>query len=174
MSEVGDIQLIEPSNRQEIDRWVAKYPSDQKQSAVLTALRLVQIQNKGSLTDELMNAVAAYLDMPAIAVYEVATFYSFYQLNPVGKHMINVCSNLPCFLRGADDIIAHLEKRLNIKAGETTKDGRYTLIKEVECLAACGNAPMMQIDNREYHEDLTPEKIDAILAEIDRGDNNNG
>ncbi len=174
MNEVGDIQLIEPKNRQEIDRWLTKYPSDQKQSAVLTALRLVQIQNKGHLTDELMNAVAAYLGMSAISVYEVATFYSFYQLKPVGTHMINLCSNISCYLRGADDILAYLEKRLNVKAGETTADGRYTLIKEVECLAACANAPMMQIDGREYHEDLTPEKVDAILQEIDSKDKANG
>jgi NADH-quinone oxidoreductase subunit E len=156
--------LLSEAVRAEIDQWIAKYPSDQKQSAVMAALRIVQDDNGGWLTNELMDAVAEYLDMPPIAVYEVATFYSMYELKPVGKHKICVCTNISCMLRGSDEVVAHLRKKLGIGLGETTPDKKYTL-KEVECLGACANAPMFQI-GREYHEDLTPEKIDKILAEL--------
>jgi NADH-quinone oxidoreductase subunit E len=150
----------------EIDRWLTKYPADRKRSAVLIALRLVQEQNGGWLTTELMDAVAEYLQLAKIAVYEVASFYSMYEHKPVGKYKIAVCNSLPCMLRGSENIIHHLEKRLCIKEGETTPDGRYTL-KEAECLAACVNAPMLQINFRDIHEDLTVEKVDAMLADID-------
>jgi NADH-quinone oxidoreductase subunit E len=156
--------LISAAGRTEIDRWLTKYPANQKQSAVMAALRIVQEENGGWLTRERMDAVAAYLNMPPIAVYEVATFYSMYEHKPVGKHKICVCTNVSCLLRGCEEIVAHLENKLGIKMGETTPDGKFTL-KEVECLAACGNAPMFQIGN-DYHEDLTPEKIDAILANL--------
>ncbi|MDM8560820.1 NADH-quinone oxidoreductase subunit NuoE [Candidatus Parabeggiatoa sp. HSG14] len=148
-----------------IDHWLTKYPSNQKQSAVMGALMVVQEANGGWLTTELMDAVADYLEMPPIAVYEVATFYSMYELKPVGKHKLCVCTNVSCMLRGSEDIVAHLEKELGIKFGETTSDKKFTL-KEVECLGACGGAPMMQI-GREYHENLTPEKMDEILAKLD-------
>jgi NADH-quinone oxidoreductase subunit E len=148
-----------------IDRWVAKYPADRKSSAVMGALRVVQEHNGGWLTQPLMDEVAAYLDMEPISVYEVATFYSMYELKPVGKHKICVCTNVSCMLCGSDGIVAHLRKKLGIGFGETTSDGRFTL-KEVECLAACGNAPMMQIGHT-YYEDLTPEKVDQILAALD-------
>ncbi|MEW6648450.1 MAG: NADH-quinone oxidoreductase subunit NuoE [Pseudomonadota bacterium] len=157
----ANIELLTPASRAEIDTWVAKYPSERRQSAVMAALRIAQDQNGGWLTNELMDAVAAYLGMAPIAVYEVATFYSMYQLEPVGRHRINVCTNISCLLRGSDEVVAHLQKRLGVKLGETTADGRFTL-KEVECLGACVNAPVAQIA-RQYYEQLTPELIDRII-----------
>lgn len=157
--------LLSAESRAEIDTWVAKYPEDQKQSACMAALRIVQDANGGYLTESLMDAVADYLEMPRISVYEVATFYSMYELKPVGKHKICVCTNISCMLCGSDDVVAHLKKRLGIGLGETTEDGRITL-KEVECLGACVGAPMLQIGEH-YHENLTPEKIDAILDQLD-------
>lgn len=156
--------LLSAAVRAGIDRWVAKYPSDQKQSAVMAALRLVQ-EEQGSLDTELMDAVAEYLDMEPISVYEVATFYSMYDLKPVGRHKIMVCTNISCMLCGSAEIMDYLEKKLAVKRGETTADGKFTL-KEVECLAACAGAPMFQID-KTYYENLTPEKIDAILAGLE-------
>lgn len=150
--------------RAEIDGWIAKYPAEHRQSAVMAALRIVQDANGGSLTPEWMDAVAAYLGMEPIAVYEVATFYSMYELKPVGKHKLCVCTNVSCMLRGSEEIVEHLEKKLGAKLGETTADGRVTL-KEVECLGACVNAPMMQVGH-EYHEHLTPEKVDQILKDL--------
>jgi len=151
--------------RTEIDAWIAKYPPEQKQSAVMGALSIVQEANGGYLTTELMDAVAEYLEMAPIAVYEVATFYSMYELKPVGKHKICVCTNVSCMLCGSDDIVAHLKQKLNIGFGETTADNKFTL-KEVECLGACGGAPMMQI-GKTYYENLSSEKIDEILAKLD-------
>ncbi len=161
MPKQGDIELLTPESRAEIDQWVAKYPADQKQSAVMAALRVAQDQNGGYLTTELMDAIAAYLDMAPVAVYEVATFYSMYELEAVGRHKLCVCTNISCLLRGSDEVVAHLEKRLGIKLGETTPDGKFTL-KEVECLGACVNAPVLQL-GRAYHEKLTPETLDALL-----------
>lgn len=155
------IELLSPASRAEIDQWVAKYPAERKQSAVMAALRIAQDQNGGWLTTELMDAVAHYLEMDAIAVYEVATFYSMYELEPVGRHKICVCTNISCMLCGSDEVVNHLQQRLGIKLGETSEDGRFTL-KEVECLGACVNAPVVQIA-REYHERLTPALIDNIL-----------
>lgn len=150
--------------RTHIDGWLQKYPPEQKQSAVIAALTFVQQENGGWLTTELMDGVAAYLGMPKIAVYEVATFYSMFELKPVGKHKISVCTNISCMLRGSEKIVAYIEQKLGIKMGETTPDGHFTL-KSVECLAACGGAPMLQV-GRDYHENLTPEKIDALLASL--------
>jgi NADH-quinone oxidoreductase subunit E len=150
--------------KQQIDHWVAKYPADQKQSAVIPALHIVQEQLGGYLTSALMAAVADYLEMPRVAVYEVASFYSMYEHKPVGKHKINVCTNVSCMLKGSDKIVEHLQNRLNIKMGQTTADGQFTL-KQVECMAACIGAPMFQID-KQYYENLTPEKIDQILSEL--------
>jgi NADH-quinone oxidoreductase subunit E len=149
----------------EIDQWVAKYPAEWKQSAVMAALRIVQDENGGWLTTALMNDIAAYLDMPPIAVYEVATFYSMYELKPVGRHKICVCTNVSCMINDSDRIVDYLEQRLGISLGETTEDGRFTL-KEVECLGACGGAPMFQI-GRQYYENLTPEVIDSILEGLE-------
>jgi NADH-quinone oxidoreductase subunit E len=151
---------------EEIDRWLRKYPPNQKQSAVLAALREVQHENGGYLTTELMDAVAAYLEMPPIAVYEVASFYSMLETKPVGRHSISVCTNISCMLRGADDIARHIEKRLGIKTGESTADGKYYLKEEEECLAACCGAPMMMVDHV-YHENLTNAKVDDILDKLD-------
>ena len=154
-------ELFSAAIRKEIDEWVAKYPQEWKQSAVMAALRIVQDANKGSLTTELMDKVAAYLDMPPIAVYEVATFYSMYELKPVGKHKICVCTNVSCMVNNVDGIVKHLEQKLGVGLGGTTADGRFTL-KEVECLGACGGAPMFQI-GKQYYENLTPEIVDSIL-----------
>lgn len=149
----------------EIDKWMKRYPPEQKRSAVLEALRLAQEQNGGWLTEALMDAVADYLSLAKISVYEVATFYSMYHLKPVGRHVINVCTNISCMLSGSDEVMEHFKKRLNIEVGETTTDGKFTL-KEEECLAACTNAPMCQI-GKKYYENLTPEKIDAIIDELE-------
>lgn len=155
-------ELLSQTVRDEIDLWLKKFPADQKRSALLRALMVTQEENGGWLTTELMDAVADYLGISKISVYEVATFYSMYHLEPVGKHKISVCMNISCALCGSRKIMDHLEKRLGVKAGGTSKDGLYTL-KPVECMAACRNAPMMQIDDREYYENLTPEKVDQIL-----------
>lgn len=152
--------------RAEIDHWLTRYPADQKQSAVLAALREVQHENGGYLTTELMDAVADYLDMPPIAVYEVASFYSMYELRPVGRHNIAVCTNISCMLRGGEALLAHIEKKLGIRLGESTPDGKFYLKKEEECLAACCGAPMMQVDHV-YYEHLTPEKVDQVLDSLE-------
>lgn len=163
--EESKLHLISENSLREIDRWISKYPADKKQSAVMSALRIVQDQNRGFLTEDLMDAVAEYLEMRPIAVYEVATFYSMYELEPVGKHKICICTNISCMLCGSDTVVGHLSKKLGIKLGETTVDGRFTL-KEVECLGACVNAPVIQIGDK-YYENLTPEKIDQVLDSLD-------
>lgn len=155
---------LSPGALAQIDKEIAKYPSEHKQSAVMAALRIAQ-EEHGWLPVPVMDHIAEYLGMRPIQVYEVATFYSMYDLNPVGRHKICVCTNISCMLRGSDDVVAHLERKLGIKMGETTTDGKFTL-KEVECLAACGGAPMFQIGKR-YYENLTPQKIDEILAGLE-------
>ncbi len=155
------IELLSDESRADIDRWIAKYPPERKRSAVMAGLRIAQEQNGGWLTDDLITAVAHYLDMEPISAFEVASFYSMYELKPVGKHKICVCTNISCMLCDSDKVVDHLQQRLGIKMGETTDDGRFTL-KEVECLGACVNAPMFAI-GRDYYENLTPEKIDKIL-----------
>ncbi len=152
--------------REEIDHWVSIFPADQKQSAVLGALRAVQHENGGYVTRDLMDAVAACLEMDPIAVYEVASFYSMIETEQVGRHCISVCTNISCMLRGADEIVEHLKARLGIDLGESTSDGKFLLKREEECLAACCGAPMMQV-NHVYHESLTPEKVDAILESLE-------
>lgn len=158
--------ILSDHARHEIDLWLAKYPADQRQSAVLAALREVQHDNNGYLTTELMDAVADYLGMPKIAVYEVASFYSMFESEPVGRHSISICTNISCMLCGADDIVAYTEKKLGIKTGETTPDGRIYLKQEEECLAACCGGPMMMVDHV-YHENLTEKMIDEILDGLD-------
>lgn len=158
--------LLSAHAREAIDRWLAKYPPDRKQSAVLAALREVQHENGGYLTVPLMAAVADYLQMPTIAVYEVASFYSMFELEPVGRHSISVCTNVSCMLQGADDIVRHLEHRLGVQMGESTSDGRFFLKREEECLAACCGAPMMMVDHV-YYENLTTETVDAILEKLE-------
>jgi NADH-quinone oxidoreductase subunit E len=151
--------------REEIDRWVAKFPPDRKRSAVISALHAAQHENHGFLTTELMDAVAAYLGLPPIQVYEVATFYSMFETKPVGRHHVSVCTNISCMLRGSQEVVDHVEKKLGIKTGESTPDGRIYLKREEECLAACTGAPMMMVDHV-YHENLTPASIDKILDEL--------
>jgi len=162
--QLGSPALLSQATRTQIDHWIQKYPDTHRQSAVIAALTIVQTENGGSLTASLMDAVAAYLGMPKIAVYEVATFYSMFELKPVGKHKICICTNISCMLCGSEEVVAHLEAKLGVKMGETTPDGKFTL-KSVECLAACGGAPAMQI-GPDYHEDLTPQKIDDILGTL--------
>lgn len=164
--EIEEKTELSVHTREVIDMWLAKFPVDQKQSAVLAALREAQHENNGYLTLPLMDAVAEYLEMPNIAVYEVATFYSMLEMKPVGRHSISVCTNISCMLRGADDIVEHIEKKCGIKAGESTEDGRIYLKQEEECLAACCGAPMMMVDHK-YYENLTPDKVDQILNELD-------
>jgi NADH-quinone oxidoreductase subunit E len=151
--------------RAEIDHWVAKFPPGRQRSAVISALRAAQEQNHGYLTAELMDAVAAHLRLPPIQVYEVASFYSMFETHPCGRHHVSVCTNISCMLRGGEEIAAHVERKLGIKLGESTPDGRIYLKREEECLAACTGAPMMMVDHH-YHEHLTPEKVDRILAEL--------
>ncbi len=158
--------VLTAHSRAEIDRWLARYPSDQRQSAVLAALREVQHENGGFLTRELMDGVADYIGMPAIAVYEVASFYSMFELQPVGLHSISVCTNISCMLCGGDEILSYIEDKLGIKLGQSTADGKFFLKKEEECLAACRGAPMMQVDHV-YYEDLTPEKVDEVLDKLE-------
>jgi NADH-quinone oxidoreductase subunit E len=151
--------------REEIDRWVAKFPPDRKRSAVISALHAVQHENSGFLTTALMDAVAEYLGLAPIQVYEVATFYSMFETKPVGRHHVSVCTNISCMLRGAEELVAQVEKKLGIKTGESTADGRIYLKREEECLAACNNAPMMMVDHV-YHENLTFESVEKILDEL--------
>ncbi len=158
--------LLSAHARAEIDHWLTRYPAERKQSAVLAALREVQHENGGYLTTELMDAVADYLDLPPIAVYEVASFYSMYELKPVGRHNIAVCTNISCLLRGSETVLGYIEKKLGIQLGESTPDGKFYLKKEEECLAACCGAPMMQVDHV-YYENLTPEKVDRILDSLE-------
>lgn len=145
----------------EIERWKARFPAAGRRSAVIGALHAVQHES-GYLTPALMDRVAEYLELPNVEVYQVANFYSMLQTVPVGRHEVSICTNISCMLRGADDIVAHVEKRLGIRLGESTPDGRIFLKKEEECLAACCGAPMMMVDHR-YHENLTPGKVDEIL-----------
>ncbi|MDE1887466.1 MAG: NADH-quinone oxidoreductase subunit NuoE [Gammaproteobacteria bacterium] len=148
--------------REATDEAIKKYPEGRLRSAVFVALREAQHENGGHLSVELMDAVAAYLKLQPIMVYEVASFYSNFETRPVGRHSIAVCTNISCMLRGADDIVAHIEKKLGVKTGESTADGRCYLKREEECLAACAGAPMMMVDHK-YYENLTPEKVDKIL-----------
>ena len=152
----------------EIDKWLTKYPPHGKQSALLPALLIAQEDHDNWLSNEIIEAVADYLGIPHIAAYEVASFYSMYNLKPVGKNTISVCTNISCMLSGSEKIERYLKQRLAIKFGETTADGKYT-IKEVECLAACAGAPACLI-NKTYHENVTPEKLDAILRQLEEVD----
>lgn len=153
--------ILSPEVCAEIDHWLTKFPAEQRRSALLPALLFTQEKHQGWLSNQLIEAVADYLEIPHIAAYEVATFYSMYNLQPVGRHKINVCTNISCQLSGCEEIVSHLKKRLKINFNETTPDGKFTL-KEVECLGACANAPMFNI-GRQYYEDLTPQKVDDIL-----------
>ncbi len=148
--------------REEIDTWKTRFPEDRQRSAVIRALHLVQHENKGFLTAEQMNAVADYLDLPTIQVYEVATFYSMFQTRPCGRNEVSICTNISCMLRGAEELVEHVEGKLGVKLGESTEDGRIYLKREEECIAACVGAPAMQV-NHKYYENLTADMVDEIL-----------
>ncbi len=155
--------LISSEAYEKMDSWIARYPADKRQSALIPSLSIVQEEcGAGSLSTELMDAVAAYIEIPEIAVYEVASFYSMYELEPVGRNMVAVCTNISCMLCGGEEIVEHIEEKYGVKIGETTADGKFTLKQEEECLAACAGAPMMTV-NGHYHEQLTLEKVDTII-----------
>lgn len=160
-----EYKVIKGDVKARIDRWIAQYPEDQRQSAVMPALRIVQEVNGGYLTRELMDEVADYLGMPPIAVYEVATFYSMYEHKPVGKYKICMCTNISCMLRDVDDLVDYLKEKLGVDVGEVTPDGRFS-IKKVECLGACGEAPVAMI-GKEYHGNLTRERLDELLESLE-------
>jgi NADH-quinone oxidoreductase subunit E len=151
---------------EEIEHWKSRFPKGRERSAVISALHAVQHENQGYLAAEQMNAVAEYLGLPTIQVYEVATFYSMFQTRPVGRHNVSICTNVSCMLRGADDIVEHVENKLGIRLGDSTEDGRIYLKREEECLAACCGAPMMMVDHK-YHENLTKEQVIEILDGLD-------
>lgn len=147
-----------------INKEISKYPSDKKQSAVIAALAIMQ-NNRGWLSEEDISEVAKYLEMPEIAVLEVATFYNMFDLQPVGKYKISICTNISCMLRNSDEIVEHLKNKLKINFNEVTKDGKFCL-KESECMGACGGAPLLTINNQKMYENLDIPKIDSLLKEL--------
>jgi NADH-quinone oxidoreductase subunit E len=159
----GAGEVLSAHVRHEIDHWLQKFPADRKRSAVIAALHAVQHEH-GHLPQASMDAVADYLGLPPIQVYEVASFYSMFETSPCGRNHISVCTNISCMLRGGEELLAHVERRLGVKAGESTPDGRFYIKREEECLAACNGAPMMMV-NHVYFENLTAEKVDQILDE---------
>ncbi len=159
-------EVLSEHTRQEIDHWLEKFPPERRRSAVIAALRAAQHQNDGYLTTALMDAVAAYLGLPPVQVYEVASFYSMFETRPVGRVHVSVCTNISCMLCGSDRIVEAVEKHLGVKVGESTPDGKFYLKREEECLAACNNAPMMMVDHV-YHENLTPEMVARILDAVE-------
>ena len=166
-TEITETVVLTENIKEKIDAWVAKFPVGKHRSAIIGSLHSVQEHNQGYLTPELMDAVADYLDLPHIYVYEVATFYSMFQTEPVGRNEIAICTNISCMLSGSDLIVKHIEDRLNIKLGESTKDRNIFLKKEEECLAACTGAPMMMV-NHQYIENLNIEKANKILDELEQ------
>jgi NADH-quinone oxidoreductase subunit E len=158
---------LSPASLRRIDREIAKYPPEQRQSAVIAALAIAQDQ-LGWLPPPVMEEVAGYLGIAPVAVYEVATFYHMFQLRPVGRHKITLCTNLPCALSGANAAARRLKERLGIGFGQTTADGACTLV-EGECLGACGDAPVLLVNNKRMHGLMTPERIDALLDELGAG-----
>ncbi len=156
--------MLSPEAIEKIDYELTKYPTDQRQAAVMSALRIVQTE-RGWLSKESITEVAQYLGMPEIAAMEVATFYNMYDLSPVGKYKVTICTNISCMLRGSDEIVNHLQQKLGVGFNEITPDGKFCL-KEGECMGCCGGAPLMHINNTQMHEFLTAEKVDAILEEL--------
>jgi NADH-quinone oxidoreductase subunit E len=158
-------ELLTKATQTEIDVWLTKYPLDQRRSAVIGALHAAQEQNGGWLSQPIMQAVGQYLEIPAIWVYEAASFYSMFFTKPCGNHKVAICTNISCMLNGAEQIVEHAESVLGIKLGETTADGSITLVREEECVAACVGAPVMLIDGH-YHENLTNVKIEELLTNL--------
>jgi NADH-quinone oxidoreductase subunit E len=158
------MSMLSPESLALIDKEIAKYPAEQRQSAVMSALRIAQVE-KGWLSNEVMDFVAHYLGMQPIAVYEVATFYNMYNVKPLGRHKLCVCTNLPCKLMGADRIADKLKNKLGIEFGETTDDKQFTLV-EGECMGACGDAPLLLVNNHRMEGFLDEEKVDALLDEL--------
>jgi len=154
--------LLSEETRRVIDHWVAKFPPDKKRSALIQSLIAAQEQNGGWITAELTEAVADYLELPPVWAHEVVSFYSMFFTEPVGRHKVNICTNISCWLNGADALVAHAEKKLGVRLGETTADGRITLVREEECLAGCCGAPMLVVDGH-YKENLDVGKLDEIL-----------
>jgi NADH-quinone oxidoreductase subunit E len=154
--------MLTEQTQKTIDHWVSKFPQDKKRSALIQALIAAQEQNGGWITRELTEAVAQYLDLPTIWAHEVVSFYSMFFTEPVGRHKVNICTNISCWLNGAEGMLTHAEEKLGVKLGETTGDGRITLVREEECLAGCCGAPMAVVDGH-YHEQLDLQKLDAIL-----------
>ena len=152
--------------KEEIERWKARFPKDRQRSAVISALHAVQHENRGFVTAEQMNAIADYLELPSIQVYEVATFYSMFQTKEVGRNEVAICTNVACMLRGADALVEHVESKLGLKLGESSEDGKVFLKREEECIAACCGAPAMMV-NHKYYENLTVEQVDEILDGLD-------
>ena len=162
----GKQELLTADTQAKIDHWVTKFPPENKRSALIQALLAAQDQNGGWVNKDMIEAVADYLDMPPVWAYEVVSFYSMFDQKPVGKHKVNICTNISCWLNGAEDVVSYVENKLGVKMGETTADNRITLILEEECLAACCGAPMMVVDGH-YHEDLDTDKLDKILDGLD-------
>ena len=158
----NDKSMLTEKTIETIDHWIAKFPQDKKRSALIQSLMAAQVQNGGWITSDLTRAVADYLDVPPVWAYEVVSFYSMFDDKPVGRHKVNICTNISCWLRGAEELLAHAEKKLGVTLGETTKDKRISLIREEECLAACCGAPMMVVDGH-YHENLDVKQMDVIL-----------
>lgn len=156
--------MLSTESLKRIDQEIAKYPAGQKQSAVMSALAIAQ-EEKGWLANETMNFVAEYLGMPPIAVYEVATFYNMYNLEPVGKYKITICTNLPCALSGSNESAAYIKQKLGIEFNQTTSDGKFTL-KEGECFGACGDAPVLLVNNKRMCSFMSNEMIDKLLKEL--------
>ena len=154
--------MLTEETRKTIDHWVAKFPEDKKRSALIQSLIAAQEQNGGWITEELTEAVAAYLELPTVWAHEIVSFYSMFFTEPVGRHKVNICTNISCWLNGADALVEHAEKKLGVKLGGTSEDGRVTLVREEECLAGCCGAPMAVVDGH-YKEKLDIDTLDALL-----------
>ncbi|MDF0377276.1 NADH-quinone oxidoreductase subunit NuoE [Methylophilus sp. YYY-1] len=159
--------MLSAESIEKIEYELSKYPADRRQAAVMSALRIVQME-RGWLSKESISEVAKYLRIPEIAALEVATFYNMYDLEPVGKYKITVCTNISCMLRGSDEIVEHLQDKLGVGFNEVTADGKFCL-KEGECMGCCGGAPLLHVNNSEMHEFLTTEKVDALINELNKG-----
>jgi NADH-quinone oxidoreductase subunit E len=159
-------KMLSAESIKKIERELEKYPANQRQSAVMSALAIAQ-DEKGWLATETMDFIADYIGMPPIAVYEVATFYNMYNLQPLGKYKITICTNLPCALSGANDAAAHMKQKLGIRFNDTTADGRFTL-KEGECMGACGDAPVLLVNNKRMCSFMSNENIDQLLEELSK------